>query len=39
MSKIHVVHYLSIVPVRAYTYIYNKKKIKIKKEKAVAVQL
>jgi hypothetical protein len=38
MSKIHVVHYLSIVPVRAYTYIYKKKK-KIKKEKAVAVQL
>jgi hypothetical protein len=38
MSKIHVVHYLSIVPVRAYTYIYKKKKKK-KKEKAVAVQL
>jgi hypothetical protein len=36
MSKIHVVHYLSIVPVRAYTYIYKQKK---KKEKAVAVQL
>lgn len=39
MSKIHVVHYLSIVPARNYTYIYNNKKKNKKKEKAVAVQL
>lgn len=31
MSKIHVVHYLSIVPARTYTYIYNKKKERKKK--------
>lgn len=33
MSKIHVVHYLSIVPARNYTYIYNNNKKKTKRKK------
>lgn len=33
MSKIHVVPYLSIVPARNYTYIYNNKKKRKRKKK------